>query len=539
MFKNYSSRTKLFIGNGSATVLVVVALMVALYNMRQLGSEFNRFIEHDQAQLNAFDRMYSSGLLSGQALRNLVLKPSDRIPLEVIQKSSKEFSDALQEAEALAANEPQKEAMLREIGTLWEEVTAAREKAKNLAMVNQSDAVNELNQDETPAWRKLRRNLTKLVKAQLDNVAVRKKEIDNQVRSALFISISIAAAATILGGLFVLLVIKNITNSLNNLGRSMNALASGEGDLTGRMTVSSRDEAGQASEAFNHFMEGLQNLIREIRADADEVSSAATQLSAAATRVAERTREQSEAASATASAVEEITVAIASVSDSSEEVKTLSNQGLAHTNEGNSSLSGLLNEIASVRSAVDEIANQVNEFVRSTNAITNMTREVKDIADQTNLLALNAAIEAARAGEQGRGFAVVADEVRKLAEKSAQSASEIDSVTQSLGGQSVRVEKSISDGLQSLSASQEFMGKVAEVLSQANQSVTKANSGVADIANSVHEQKIASNDISRNVERIAQMAEENSEAIEETSKAANRLEQLAASLQNAVGRFKV
>ncbi|HQT26731.1 MAG TPA: methyl-accepting chemotaxis protein, partial [Burkholderiales bacterium] len=268
-------------------------------------------------------------------------------------------------------------------------------------------------------------------------------------------------------------------------------------------------------------------------------SSAATQLSASAAKVAEGTKEQSDAASATAAAVQQITVAIASVSDSSDEVKNLSHQGLSHTSQGSAALSDMLEEISRVRTAVDEIANQVNEFVKSTNAITHMTRQVKDIADQTNLLALNAAIEAARAGEQGRGFAVVADEVRKLAEKSSQSASEIDSVTQSLGDQSLRVEKSINDGLQSLAASEEFMGKVTEVLSQASQSVAHANSGVEGIANSVHEQKIASNDISQNVEKIAQMTEENSEAIQETSKAAHRLEQLAASLQSAVERFKV
>jgi methyl-accepting chemotaxis protein len=151
---------------------------------------------------------------------------------------------------------------------------------------------------------------------------------------------------------------------------------------------------------------------------------------------------------------------------------------------------------------------------------------------------LNAAIEAARAGEQGRGFAVVADEVRKLAEKSAQSASEIDKVTNALNQKSSHVEATVLGGLRSLQATQEHVERVSVVLTEAGQSVTKSSAGVSDIASSVSEQSLASTEIAKNVEKIAQMSEENHAAVNSNTRDIVRLEALARELQTAVGRFK-
>ena len=352
------------------------------------------------------------------------------------------------------------------------------------------------------------------------------------------VSMSILALGILLGGLFGYSVVSGINRSVGELESVMSKMAS-NGDLNARVRVYGRDEIAKAANAFNSLIEGFAAIIRQVSSGAATVSATAANLSSSSLQISQGSQEQSEAAASTAAAVEEITVSISSVASNTDDVRRLADQSLRQTRQGNQDMNAMVGEIERVQEAVKQIAGSVKEFVDSTRAIAGMTQQVKDIADQTNLLALNAAIEAARAGEQGRGFAVVADEVRKLAEKSAQSANEIDRVTNSLNQKSGEVEVTVQQGLRSLQATQQQVERVSLVLTEAGASVEKSSLGVSDIAASVNEQSLASNEIARNVEKIAQMSEENHAAVESNTQEIVRLEQLARELQGAVSRFKV
>jgi methyl-accepting chemotaxis protein len=249
--------------------------------------------------------------------------------------------------------------------------------------------------------------------------------------------------------------------------------------------------------------------------------------------------QQANAVSSSAAAIEELTVAIAAVSDTARDVHHQATESVEQTAEGSRKVGQLAGEISRIQENMVEIARTVDDFVKSTQAITGMTQEVRDIADQTNLLALNAAIEAARAGEAGRGFAVVADEVRKLAEKSGKSASEIDSVTRSIMTQSSAVQAAIEAGERSIETSTALAGDVEAVLAHSRDTVERSAHGVTEISDSVSEQKVASTDIAQSMERIANMVEENNAAARNVSSATGDLRSLSQSLAASIAGFRV
>ena len=352
-------------------------------------------------------------------------------------------------------------------------------------------------------------------------------------------------AGVALGALGALLVIiylltrHFVTVPLDELRKGLSDIARGEGDLTRRLPVKGKDEVGQSAAVFNEMMENFNQLVRQVRDAASQVSSRVSSLSDSADRVTQSSQQQNEKSELAATSVEQLVSSISSIAQSAEHVQHQSQESLSRATEGSRNLNVLLGEMNVVERAVKEMADSVNNFVHNTEAITLMTREVKDIAEQTNLLALNAAIEAARAGEQGRGFAVVADEVRKLAEKSSRSASEIDAITASLSAQSVSVRRSIEAGLTHLESSQTAVSSVSDILQATNGSVAEVGHGLDAIAAATDQQRRFSSDVEASIEAIAGMARENSGTVEQTAGAAHDLKGLADGLASLVGRFKV
>ena len=311
-----------------------------------------------------------------------------------------------------------------------------------------------------------------------------------------------------------------------------------KGDLSAHVPVKSGDRSSLLADLAS-MRDGLREVISSIQKNSLEVAAAAQQVSVASSQVASRSMEQAESASSMALAVETLSTGISGVSENASTTKQIAHEASTRSHTGREAISSTASEMEAIASLVQEAASGIHAMAEKSQQISGIVAVIREIADQTNLLALNAAIEAARAGEQGRGFAVVADEVRKLAERTAVATSEIAGMIQ-------QVQDSASGAVDGMASAASQVGRGVE---QANvdsmttgeiyNDLAAASDSVGVIAEVLHQQREATNVLSGNVELIARMAEENSAATRESASSAQRLEELAGSLRDMASRFVV
>ena len=308
------------------------------------------------------------------------------------------------------------------------------------------------------------------------------------------------------------------------------------GDLSVEIPVANTDSTSLLA-AMKVMQSNLQKLIGEIQTNADMVASAAKKMTIAAEDVAWSSNQQSASSLEIAAAMEQSTVSINLMSDSANRAQTISGDSELLMNETSGVVSEAVNRIAKIATVVEQASQTVRTLGQESENVSKIVLVIKEVADQTNLLALNAAIEAARAGEQGRGFAVVADEVRKLAERTTQSTQEITTMISSMQSSARDAVTCIEDAVANVNEGVILTKRVGESVSRLGASSHEVKGVIIDVSSALREQNAASNEIARNVEQIAQTTERNSGAVGAVAKAATELQQLANSLTDSARHF--
>ena len=377
----------------------------------------------------------------------------------------------------------------------------------------------------------------KVASAFADNTLKDLKATSVRVR---WLVLSMAGGGALLAAIIMILVSRGILRRLGGEPLAMLEAAHhiANGDLTLQLDVPQGDKTSLLA-AIAEMQTNLRKTIAQSSQAADQVTEAARSLAVSATEVSQSSAQQSEAASSMAAAVEQVTVSISHVAESAASARSLSEETGSLSTLGKNLVQDTISEINKIADSVAQSSEVIHTLGEQSDKISSIVKVINEIADQTNLLALNAAIEAARAGEQGRGFAVVADEVRKLAERTALSTKEIANMIDAVQHGSQSAVQRMEEARLQVGAGVQMAAKTGDSMVRVQIATHQVVDVVEDISTALREQSSASTQIAQNVEKIAQMTEENSASINAVSQSADQLERLAIVLKSSVGHFKV
>ena len=311
-----------------------------------------------------------------------------------------------------------------------------------------------------------------------------------------------------------------------------------QGDLTQALAVLPGDETSILA-AMRTMQAQIRQLIAETVKSADAVVEESESMLADASRLAQSAEDQSATTSAIAAAVQEFTVSISVMSGNADDAGQISGQSERQARDSLNAVTGATEIIQHLASNMSEASTTMEDLSTKVSNITGIVNTIRDIADQTNLLALNAAIEAARAGEQGRGFAVVADEVRKLAELTTRSTQQISDIVGGVRQANDAAFQSITRAKEQALAGASQTEEIRTAVAQMDQSSARVSEAIAAIAESLREQSATSADIASRVEVIAQGIEHTHDAADKSRQRSGALVNLSHSLKQEVGKFRV
>lgn len=436
---------------------------------------------------------------------------------------------------------PEEKKVFEEFRPAWKAYNDSRATTYNLAMQGKfEEAKYNATTDAGPKFKAVDEKLNRLIAIQGEVGLSLYKEAEEDyafIRNVTIVVTLIAALASIAFGL---LLTRMIATPLLHGVKLAEAIAGG--DMTNKIDASLMergDEIGQLMKSLGGMSENLKGVIGNISQASNQIASASEELSSTAEQMSRGMQQQTSQTSQIASAMEEMSATVLEVAKNSQSASSSANDASSTAQKGGEVVTRTISGMMSIAATVEQSARTIGELGKSSDQIGEIVAVIDDIADQTNLLALNAAIEAARAGEQGRGFAVVADEVRKLAERTTKATKEIAQMIKNIQKETGSAVSAMEAGTKEVNEGVTLANQAGESLVQIVAAVQKVNDMIRQIATAAEQQSTAAEEISKSIEEIASVTKETSQGSNQTATASHELSRMATELQGTVGQFKI
>jgi len=547
MLRNLKISTKLGIGATVLMILIFILGALGYYYLDRSGRSVDHIVKTNYGSIVAFKQVKDAvdtidkSMLSMALTKDSSLKEAEKAKIDQARKS---YGEAVKNIEGVLASVKDPKTKTEYEGLLArikEQLGKGKEhnvKLAKFAMEGKNDEASAIWSEHTSTISTTIDSLFRqLVKLSEDRIEIRFNELTKETANArvVFIIISLVIMLFIAAGTFFF--VRTITRSLQEGMNVANRLA--DGDLTVDVKVTSRDEMGALLESLSNMVSKWRGVVYQINTSADNIASASHQLSASAVQMSKGSDEQAQMSVQVATASEEMSQTVIDVARNTGNIAVSGKETVEVARSGKEVVDMAVREVKEIASTVDASAMMVRSLGELSKQIGEIVNVINEIADQTNLLALNAAIEAARAGEHGRGFAVVADEVKKLAERTGNSTAEIADMIGNIQKEVNRAVDAMEDVKKKVSSGTTLSLEAGSALNNIVNKVDDLQLMVQQIASATEEMTATSEGISKDIDSIATISKETSSASSQVSQASDELARLSVSLQDVVKEFSV